>query len=130
MSLILSLNPGHGKKASDIDFKVFSVEERIKTGKIIELLRYRKTRGEQKRKECPLVLIRRKNRCSYIKVSLEEAKKINGFWDHEPQRDVFSTLIFASMGFLLFLRSWSFFKKKKILTVYLLLPPRLQFILI
>lgn len=66
MSLILSLNPGDGKKASNEDFRVLSVQKRIKTGKIIELLRYRKTRGEQKRKECPLVLIRRKNRCSYI----------------------------------------------------------------
>lgn len=44
-------------------------------------------------------------------VSHEEAKKINGFWDHDPQKDILSTLIFVSTGFLIFLRSYSSLKK-------------------
>lgn len=53
MSLIFSLNPVDGKKASNVDFGLLSVEGRIKTGKIIELLRYRKTEEGTKKKRMP-----------------------------------------------------------------------------
>lgn len=51
MSFILSVNPRNDKKARNEDFRVFSIEGRIKTGKMIELLRHKKTEEENKREK-------------------------------------------------------------------------------